>query len=41
MNLYNFSDQTVNWFMDYLTSRTNYVTHNAKNSRMTSVLRGV
>ena len=41
MSLYNFSDQTVNWFRNYLSDRTNYVTHNAKDSNMKIVTRGV
>ena len=41
MHLYNFTDATIEWFSDYLKGRSNYVTHNAKNSKMTSVIRGV
>ena len=41
MRLYNFAEDTVSWFQDYLTSRSNYVTINTKDSRMTPVRRGV
>ena len=41
MKLYNFTDATIEWFQSYLKGRSNYVTHNAKDSNITSVIRGV
>ena len=41
MLLYNFSENTVKWFRNYLVDRTNYVTHNAKDSIMKKVPKGV
>ena len=41
MKLYNFAPETIEWFENYLGSQTNYVTINAKNSKMVKVEQGV
>ena len=41
MDLYNFSEQTIEWFQDYLRFRTQYVVVNTKPSRMTAISHGV
>ena len=41
MKLYKFSEKTINWFMDYLKYRSQYVCIGAKNSRMRQIHMGV
>ena len=41
MVLYNFEEETINWFKDYLNHRSSYVVINAKASKMTPNKQGV
>ena len=41
MALYNFSQDTISWFSDYLSTRSNYVTISAKSSRILATKQGV
>ena len=41
IKLYNFSTESINWFLDYLSFRTSYVQISAKSSKMVATQQGV